>query len=112
MKKAGEDKKFRNQLRGEMEPVKFSEEMQAAVLRRVQAPSPSWWNREIRIPASAAAAVVLLIIAVPLYGWQQARSMQENMSADSLTKGEQQEERIIVSTAGVFYASQLEGENR
>ncbi|MFF2890018.1 hypothetical protein [Paenibacillus sp. NPDC057967] len=112
MNQAGEDRKFRDQLRGEMEPVVFSEEMQAAVLRRAAAPKPSWWNREIRIPAPVVTAVMLLMIAIPLYGWQQAHSMQANMTADTSGKGAQQEERIIVSTAGVFYASQLEGENR
>jgi hypothetical protein len=112
MNQAGEDKKLQEQLREEMEPVMFSEEMHAAVLRRAHAKSPPWWNREIRIPAPVAAAVVLLLVAIPLYGWQQAHSMQANMAADTIGKGAEQEERIIVSTAGVFYASQLEGEDR
>ncbi|RJE85681.1 hypothetical protein D3P07_21075 [Paenibacillus sp. 1011MAR3C5] len=112
MNQAGEDKKLRDQLHREMEPVVFSEEMQAAVLKRAAAPKPSWWNREIHIPAPVVTALLLLVIAVPVYGWQQAHSMQANVVADTSGKGSQQEERIIVSTAGVFYASQLEGEDR
>lgn len=112
MNQAGEDKRLGDQLRGEMEPVVFSEKMQAAVLKSASAPKPSWWNREIRIPVPVIAAILLLIISVPVYGWQQAHSMQTNMVAKNTSKDTEQQERIIVSTAGVFYASQLEGEKR
>ncbi|REK69611.1 hypothetical protein [Paenibacillus paeoniae] len=112
MNQAGEDRKIRDQLRGELESVVFHEEMQAAVLSRAAEPKPSWWNREVRIPTPFIAALLLLILAIPAYGWQQAHSMQTDMVAKNTGKDASQEERIIVSAAGVFYASQLEGENR
>ncbi|RJX36980.1 hypothetical protein D3P09_26115 [Paenibacillus pinisoli] len=112
MNQAGEDKELRDQLRREMEPVVFSEEMQTAVLRHASAPKPSWWNREIRIPVPVMAAILVLIIAAPVYGWQQAHSMKTNIVAKNTSKDAERQERIIVSAAGVFYASQLEGEKR
>lgn len=112
MNQAGEDKRLHDQLRGEMEPVMFSEEMQAAVLKRASASRPSLWTREVRIPVPLIAAILVIIIAVPVYGWQQAHSMQTDIVAKNIGKGVEQEEQIIVSTAGVFYASQLEGEDR
>ena len=111
----------------ERDGVAFTAEMRAAVMRKAGAGKRSLLDKEIAIPKWVAAAIIVLIIAVPAAAWQQITTGIDdragNMTVD-VREGDQEgntqdnwpgkagetnaaTDRLVVSAGGVFYESQL-----
>lgn len=104
------DERLGERLREEMNETLFSEKMKKAVIVRARETSKrSFWARELTIPMPVVALALAALVAVPLFGWRQAASLETK----PLAAERQPEDRLIVSGAGVFYESQLsKGEER
>lgn len=100
-----EDEQIRNELRTELERVVFSQKMKQNVLESLE-PERSFWKKEIVIPLPVIAFALVLIVAIPIVGWRHAVSLQ----GETAIAERPNEEKIVVSSAGVFYESQLKRE--
>ncbi|CAH0117961.1 MULTISPECIES: hypothetical protein [unclassified Paenibacillus] len=105
---------IRSALERELADAEFTDIMKRRVLQRAK---PSFWEREIRIPGSAAAAVCLLVIAG---GWlwldcadssssylKQMQAVIEEERRDIGTV-ERYESELIAMNGGVYYKEQLQ----
>lgn len=106
---------IRSALERELADAEFTDAMKRRVLQRAK---PSFWEREIRIPGSAAAAVCLLVIAG---GWlwldradsssspylKQMQAVVEEERRDIGTE-ERYDSELIAMNGGVYYKEQLQ----
>jgi hypothetical protein len=102
-----QEKELGNKLRDELDAVVFNDAMKAAVMKQA-ARKPSFWTKELVIPVPAIVAAAVLMCAIPFACWHQAKSLQSPALQTSASDSRaEQTQRLIVSSAGVFYESQL-----
>ncbi len=100
----------RERLDNELESINFSEDMKQAVLCGVK--KTSFWNREMTLSLPSAIILLLLVIGGTAGGWlymnKEAEKISIHIEDTQEQRVQEREERIVVTTSGVFFASQLE----
>ncbi|GGG84827.1 hypothetical protein [Paenibacillus radicis (ex Gao et al. 2016)] len=97
------DDQIRKALNDEMEAVRLSEEQMERVIKRAQ--HVPWWEIELRIPWSAAAAALLLIAAIPIAGWLHLDRFEGEPSV--LAQREKGQDSLIAMGGGLYLESEL-----
>ncbi|MFX3636841.1 MAG: hypothetical protein ACE3L7_11260 [Candidatus Pristimantibacillus sp.] len=110
MKKLPEDEVIHKALNREMKDApQFTEAMMNNVMKRVK--RVPWWEIEVRIPWQAAAAIVVMLLAVPTIGWLSLTA--DDSSSLLLVKQEEEQPNendskyLLVMGEGIYLKSEL-----
>ncbi|MFF2092662.1 hypothetical protein [Paenibacillus sp. NPDC058174] len=103
MSRCLKDDQIRKALDDELVDVRFSEAQMERVLKRAQ--HVPWWELELRIPWSVAAAVILLIAAIPIAGWLHLDWAEGQPSV--LAQREAKKDSLIAMGGGLYLESEL-----
>ncbi|WP_042169933.1 hypothetical protein [Paenibacillus gorillae] len=103
MRRYLKDNQIRKALNDEMDDVRLSEAQMERVLKHAK--HMPWWEIELRIPWSAAAAALLLIAAIPIAVWLHLDQVEGEPSI--LAQQETKQDSLIAMGGGLYLESEL-----